>query len=247
MQNLYIKYYPPIVVAKYFFADNFRRKIFSYLRTVFSIMQFYPIDKWINWVDQLANDDYLIIDEFLSENLFREVSRYLHEQLDNHDFKKAGIGALNEYQIKSSIRGDFVYWLDKKQDVKIGELFNLIEDIISMLNRLCFLNLSGYEFHLAHYPSGSFYKKHFDQFKERSNRIITIIIYLNENWHAGDGGELKVYLDQDRSVNIEPYKNRCVIFKSDMLAHEVLLTNKSRYSLTGWLLHQPSTLGYLLG
>jgi len=210
-------------------------------------MELYTIDKWVNWVDQLANDDYLIIDEFLSEKLFLEVSRYLHQQLDNHEFKKAGIGALNEYQIKRSIRGDFVYWLDKKQDVMISELFDVVEDIKSMLNRLCFLNLSGYEFHLAHYPPGSFYKKHFDQFKERSNRIITVIIYLNESWQTGDGGELKVYLDQEHSLNIAPLRNRCVIFKSDMLEHEVLLTNKSRYSLTGWLLHQPSTLGYLLG
>ena len=73
-----------------------------------------------------------------------------------------------------------------------------------------------------------------------------MIVYLNEDWKTGDGGELKIYL-ADKDALIEPIKNRCVIFKSDTLEHEVLVTNKSRFSLTGWLLYQPSSVGYLLG
>jgi SM-20-related protein len=210
-------------------------------------MELYTEDKWANWVDTLANDDLLVIDDFLPRELFLKLRTYLHDRLAEDDFRKAGIGALNEFQIKEAIRGDFVFWLDQLRDQELSEFFLLLDDIKSIFNRLCYLSLSGYEFHLAHYPKGSYYKRHMDQFRERNNRMITIIIYLNEAWTKGDGGELKVYnVDGDSSL-LEPIGNRCVIFRSDTLEHEVLLTNKSRYSLTGWMLYQPPSVGYLLG
>ncbi len=210
-------------------------------------MKFYSEEEWINWVDSLAEHDYVVIDDFVSNDLFNRLSVFLFDRLRENEFDKAGIGALSEYQIKSSIRGDYVYWLDSKRDAELQELFDVIEHIRFMISRLCYLSLSGYEFHLAYYPAGSFYRKHLDQFKGRGNRMITVILYLNENWQPGDGGELKVYKRDADTFLVEPIKNRCIIFRSDALEHEVLLTNKSRYSLTGWLLHQPSSLGYLLG
>jgi SM-20-related protein len=76
--------------------------------------------------------------------------------------------------------------------------------------------------------------------------MITLILYLNDNWQPGDGGELKIYKENEE-ILVEPIGGRCIIFKSAALEHEVLLTNKSRLSLTGWLLYQPSSVGYLLG
>lgn len=210
-------------------------------------MELYAEDKWNNWVDTLANDDYLVIDDFLPEKLFLKLKTFLFDRLAEDDFKKAGIGALNEFKIVEAVRGDFVFWLDKRRDQELVDLFVLIEDILSVFNRLCYLSLSGYEFHLAHYPKGSYYKRHLDQFRERNNRMITVIIYLNEAWSQGDGGELKVYTGDKEFRLLEPIGNRCVIFRSDTLEHEVLMTNKSRYSLTGWLLYQPSSVGYLFG
>ena len=115
--------------------------------------------------------------------------------MDEDAFKKSGIGTLSEYQIIEGIRGDFIYWLDKNRDVEIAEVFNVLETVKTKLNWFCYLSLSGYEFHLAHYPKGSFYKKHLDQFNKRSNRMITMIIYFNDYWKAGDGGELKAYTE----------------------------------------------------
>jgi SM-20-related protein len=85
-----------------------------------------------------------------------------------------------------------VFWLEKRRDHELSDLFLLLDDIKSIFNRLCYLSLSGYEFHLAHYPKHSCYKRHLGQFKERNNRMITIIIYLNEAWAKADGGALKV-------------------------------------------------------
>lgn len=208
-------------------------------------MDFYFAEKWIDWVNTLSENDYVIVDDFVSKEMFQMLRSSIFHHLQEDSFKKAGIGALAEYQVKPSIRGDFVYWLDRERDSNLTDLFLLIEHIKSMFNRLCYLSLSGYEFHLAHYPAGSFYKKHIDRFKARNNRMITVILYLNENWQKGDGGELKVYKGDSETFLVEPVGNRCIIFKSDVVEHEVLITNKSRYSLTGWLLYQPSTLGFL--
>ena len=117
--------------------------------------------------------------------------------------------------------------------------------LIFMFNRYCFLSLSGYEFHLAKYPPGGHYDKHMDQFQNRSNRLISVIIYLNDEWQKGNGGELEID-HNDQSVLISPLAGRCVFFKSDKVLHGVLESNADRYSLTGWLLHKPSALGNIL-
>jgi len=210
-------------------------------------MNFYSDEQWLDWVERLSQDDYVIIDKFVPDDLYHKIRSFFQQHLLKNDFSKAGIGALSEYQIKNSIRGDFVYWLDKKRDTELANFFQLVDHIIQKINELCYLSLSGFEFHLAHYPAGSFYKKHVDQFRNRNNRMITIIIYLNDHWLPGDGGELKIFKDSGKEILIEPVGGRCILFRSATLEHEVLITNKNRLSLTGWLLYQPSSVGYLLG
>ncbi|NJN25958.1 MAG: 2OG-Fe(II) oxygenase [Cyclobacteriaceae bacterium] len=210
-------------------------------------MNYISEQQWIDWVDNLSLDDYLIIDEFISDTLYDKIKVFLLDKLQEDAFAKAGIGALAAHQVNSEIRTDFVYWLDKVRDTALEELFDLIITFKSKLNELCFLSLGGYEFHLAHYPKGSFYKKHLDQFKGRNNRLITLIIYFNDQWEPGDGGELRIFREGKSELVVAPIARRAVIFKSNIIEHEVLMANKSRYSLTGWLLYQPTSVGYLLG
>ncbi|MEQ6165728.1 2OG-Fe(II) oxygenase [Ekhidna sp. MALMAid0563] len=209
-------------------------------------MNFHPEEKWIDWVDQLSLNDFVVIDDFLSEDLFKRVSAFLLHKLAEDEFDRAGIGSSNKNLKDTSIRGDFTYWLDKDRDQDLSLAFEIIEETKGILNRFCFLSLSGYEFHLAYYPEGTYYKKHLDQFQERSNRMISMIIYLNEGWQKGDGGELKIFREKDEFI-IDPLAGRCVMFKSADVPHEVMQTNVGRYSLTGWLLYQPSGVGFVLG
>lgn len=210
-------------------------------------MDYFVSEAWINKVDQLAENDFIIVDDFLPNSTYQMVIDYFNFQKQNDEFNKAGIGSLNEHQIVEGIRGDFVYWLSKNADEEMGVYFSLMEDFLQFLNRTCFLSLSGYEFHFAYYPVGSFYKKHLDQFKNRNNRLISVVLYLNDDWKQGDGGELKIYQKEGGELLVEPIGNRCAIFRSDIVEHEVLPTATGRKSLTGWLLYQPATLGYLLG
>lgn len=208
--------------------------------------QYFTDDQWVDWIDSLANRDFVCIDDFLPENVLSSLKRMLTEQLAHDQFNEAGIGSVFNNVLEKSIRSDHTYWLDRKRDEQISEYFQIVEELISKLNRYCYLSLSGFEFHLAHYPKGSFYKRHLDSFSDRSNRMISMIIYLNENWVKGNGGELMIYKD-DEEIMIDPLENRCVLFKSQELEHEVLLAEKDRFSVTGWLLYQPSGVGYILG
>lgn len=209
-------------------------------------MSFSNDERWIDWVDALSADDFVVIDDFFPPGLYQQIRQFLILKLKEDEFHQAGIGSLNNKQQVSSIRGDFTYWLDQKRDEELHGLFEVINETIRVYNRLCYLSLSGFEFHLAYYPAGTYYKRHLDQFQDRSNRMISMIIYFNEGWEKGDGGELKIFKEHEE-VLVEPIANRCVMFKSADVPHEVTKTNVGRYSLTGWLLYQPSGVGYLLG
>lgn len=207
-------------------------------------MENFSAAQWEKWAESLAENDWLVIDNFLSKSNLKLLRDYLFEKLSEEEFRKAGIGALGDYTVERDIRGDWIYWLDKNRDIEIGPFFQLIEECIQTLNRLCFLGISDAEFHLAHYPKGTHYEKHVDQFNERSNRLISMVFYLNDDWKPEHEGQLRIYRDNN-FVDIEPFAGRLVIFKSEEILHEVTYTNVSRYSLAGWLLRKPVGLGYL--
>ncbi len=194
-------------------------------------------------MDMLSANNYVIVDNFLSQELYEHVRAHFLTCLPA--FSDAGIGTLHLNTIQTEIRGDRTYWLEPKKEAHLSAFWELIEATISMLNRYCYLSLSGYEFHFADYPPGGHYERHVDQFLGRNNRIISMVIYLNPNWHPGDGGELELEDLNGNSVVVEPIARRCVLFKSAAVPHRVLRANKHRHSLTGWLLYKPEGLSFL--
>ncbi|HTN18129.1 MAG TPA: 2OG-Fe(II) oxygenase [Chitinophagaceae bacterium] len=135
-----------------------------------------------------------------------------------------------------SVRTDVIYWLDRAHnDTVENDFFDLMDAFVLHLNSTCYTGITGYEFHYALYEKGSFYKKHLDQFRNNESRQYSMIMYLNEDWMQGDGGELCIYPAGKQIQNISPENGKSVFFKSSELEHEVLLTNKPRLSITGWL------------
>ncbi|XOV68916.1 MAG: 2OG-Fe(II) oxygenase [Fluviicola sp.] len=202
------------------------------------------MEDWLSWMDELSQNDFVIVDDFLKPQLYQTTRSFFLTHLAS--FSKAGIGALSDHTIRKDIRGDYTYWLDRARDENLNDMWDLLDETIHIYNRYCFLGISGYEFHLAHYPTGGHYDRHLDQFNNRSNRMISVVIYLNEGWQKGDGGELEIFRKDESSILVEPVGGRCVMFKSADVPHAVLPSNKPRYSLTGWLLNQPSALGKFL-
>ncbi|MGM0479795.1 MAG: 2OG-Fe(II) oxygenase [Bacteroidota bacterium] len=198
-------------------------------------------------MDLLAQQDYLLLENFFADPILAQIEQFFEVVRMSGTLEKASIGATGREKVISEIRGDHIYWLEKERDRAKLPIFDQIDALMATINRSFFLSLSDYEFHLALYPPGTYYKKHLDQFKGRNNRMISMIIYLNEEWKPGHGGELKIYPTQTDPVLIAPLYNRCVLFRSDVLYHEVLLAQKPRRSITGWMLYQPSPLAAIPG
>ena len=186
--------------------------------------------------DGLAENGYAIIDHFLSED---EVQRIF--QLDDFKnallhFKKAGIGKSTDKQINESIRGDYIQWIDKETAApEIKVYLNRLGEMISHINRSLYLSLKEAEVHMTVYPTGTFYKRHLDQFKKDDHRKLSVICYLNEGWKETHDGQLRMHLPEGET-DVLPTAGRLVCFRSDQIEHEVLPATRERMSLTGWIL-----------
>jgi len=64
---------------------------------------------------------------------------------------------------------------------------------------------------------------------------VTCIVYLNEGWKSGDGGELVLSPFLSPPVEIPPLMNRAVLFRSDVVLHRVLPSSKKRFCFSAWL------------
>ncbi len=176
-----------------------------------------------------------IAQNFLSASLTKQLKQNLLNLYRDKKMQAAGIGnALLSLQ-NTAIRGDRIYWLDRKnKNIYENEFFDVMDNFVSYLNETCYTGITGYEFHYAWYDKGSYYKKHLDQFRNNDSRKYSMILYLNDNWKEKDGGQLCIH-HNNRLQTIAPENGKSVFFKSSELEHEVLLTNKPRLSITGWL------------
>lgn len=186
-------------------------------------------------IDSFIDNKVGIAEDFLSKSL----ASHLKENLTGLFSKKMLLSAKTGNDAltvqNNLVRGDKIYWLDRKHNNTYeNDFFDLMDSFVSYLNMTCYTGITGYEFHYTLYEKGSFYKKHFDQFRNNESRQYSMIMYLNTDWHEGDGGELRIHHDSSMQ-NISPVNGKSVFFKSSELEHEVLLTNKSRMSITGWL------------
>lgn len=191
----------------------------------------------------LSDNHYAVIDQFLTSEEVSEILVGLETKNSDNKFKRAGVGQNRDYQKDSQVRGDMIYWIEPKKNIEIQRRFvPYLNSFMDYLNQSCFLSLKDIEMHYSIYPKGTFYGRHLDQFKKDNNRILTFICYLNFGWGNEDGGPLRLYTnkkDQEETyIDILPEAGRLVCFKSNLLEHEVMVTNRTRYSLSGWMLRR---------
>src|SRR5690625_1796435 len=144
-------------------------------------------------MDDLAENDYVTADQFIDDEMYTRIMNFFREKEENDQLTKAGIGSSGEFKVDSSVRGDFIYWLERDNDQKMETFFSLMDELVDALRKYCYLSLSGSDFYILKFQSGSNYKDRLDKFNNRSNRMITVLVDLNEAWKPGDGGELKIY------------------------------------------------------
>jgi SM-20-related protein len=154
---------------------------------------------------------------------------------------QAKIGQGANRLINSEIRSDFIHWIDQSNATKLqNEYISYACELQNIVNRELYLGLKEIEVHLAHYPAGSHYAKHTDQFKGNNSRTLTLITYLNT---PTEGGELIIYnRENNNEIDqiIKPQTGMMITFLSDQLYHEVKMTKSDRYSITGWFKNEIS-------
>ena len=182
--------------------------------------------------DALVNDGYIIIENALDEKLFPKLKNFAKNE---KDFKHAGISGSNELHLDYNRRRDKICWLEEDGSAQ-SDFLEFANGLREHLNKELYLGLSYYESHFAIYDKGDFYETHLDCFKNFKNRIVTTVYFLNEDWNDDDGGALIIY-DEDNNylTRVNPDANTLVVFMSEKFPHEVLATNKKRFSIAGWI------------
>lgn len=189
-------------------------------------------------VDALARHGWVVSDELVSTGLRRGLLGQCQNGWEAGCFRQAAVGHGKGRSLRPNIRGDSICWIEPNQAQGATATFlDWTEQLRTQLNRELFAGLRSSEFHFARYPKGHGYAKHMDQHKGQAHRSISLVLYLNEDWSAEDGGELCLYERQDDTremARILPRGGRIVLFRSDLVPHEVLPCGQARWSLTGW-------------
>lgn len=177
-----------------------------------------------------------IADNFLSDSLALHLKENLTDLYSAKQLLNAGTGQDIKAGQNKLFRSDIIYWLDRKHNNVYENLFfDLMDEFVRHLNETCYAGIHSYEFHYTLYEPGTSYKKHLDQFRNNDSRKYSMIMYLNDAWEEKDGGELCIHQKGQALRHIAPCNGKIVFFQSNELVHEVLITNKPRMSITGWL------------
>lgn len=203
------------------------------------------IDAWIDEAaDALAEHGWFCRADAISSALVDALSVDLEELIEDDRLKRAGIGRERDFQVDRDIRRDWIFWINRERPVQAGFL-ELAEQMRLALNRRLFLALFEFEAHLALYPPGAFYRRHFDSFRGAANRMVSLVLYLNREWREGEGGELALYVPDGEMVRIAPRAGTLVMFMSEEIEHEVLPTRIDRTSISGWFRLNNTTADFI--
>lgn len=126
----------------------------------------------------------------------------------------------------------------------LHQIYTLLSDLglalkKELLDRLGVELTSHTDGLLACYDTGEFQRPHWDvkfhAMNAGTDRRITTITYLNQNWNAEDGGALRIFdTKQQGWFTVWPELGTVVVFRADRVLHEVQLAKVKRTALTVW-------------
>jgi SM-20-related protein len=194
----------------------------------------------------LSANGITVRDRFQGESQVRALSICAEARRARGEFRAARIGADRTLQRHRQTRGDSICWLAEPLFTAERDLLAALEALRLALNREAILGLFDVEMHYAWYPPGACYARHVDQPQGRGQRRVSLVLYLNSDWVAEAGGELRVFdatgAGRELRVpdaaqahcDIAPIGGRLVCFLTEGREHEVLPARRGRLSLSGW-------------
>lgn len=193
--------------------------------------------------DELCVAGWAVRTEAVDLSVVQRLRQESQARWDEDAFRMARVGTADDRRLAPEIRSDRILWIEPTAPTPgQAPYLELLEEVRLEVNRRTFMGLHEWEGHLAVYPPGAGYRRHLDVFSRARERKVSTILYLNEAWAPGDGGELRIWLDpagqadraEDRFIDIEPRAGTLVTFLSEDFYHAVLPTAVQRNSVTGW-------------
>ena len=184
--------------------------------------------------DGIEQQGYVVLPAALPEAVTDSLLEYL-AAIEEERFHAAAIGRGQDQTRNQFVRRDRIFWIDE-QHAGSALWLSWAARLKQYLNRRLFLGLFSFESHFSYYRENDFYKQHVDAFKGESNRVLSLVTYLNKGWQPDQGGELVIYSpDGDQElVTVQPGFGTVVLFLSEEFPHEVRPTTRERYAVAGW-------------
>jgi SM-20-related protein len=183
----------------------------------------------------IADEGYAVVPDFLPMTTAVALAADARQRDAAGGFSAAGIGRGAARDAQSEIRGDRILWLDQTNaDAELHPCWQALDTLRTTLNQTLLLGLFSFEGHYAIYPPGGVYRRHRDRFRDDDARVLSCVLYLNEDWSTQDGGALRIHFDGGGRRDVLPCEGTLVCFLSDRFEHEVLPATRERLALTGW-------------
>jgi hypothetical protein len=180
---------------------------------------------------------HIVIDGLWNERVLSRARREINERVltvgfDNPNEKKYGAGFEAGGYNCQTVRG----WL------KSDEWMSQVEEWFGFEDRSLTYDDVGGGIHFI--PTGGFLNVHID-FNRLNGlyRRVNCLIYLNEDWRPGDGGELELWASKDGPCvkKIEPLFNRTCVFmtgENSWHGHPHPLVRGPRVSFAAYFYHE---------
>lgn len=158
------------------------------------------------------------------------------ERLGGAEAAPAAVGRGAGRRRDAAVRGDSIAWFGPPYSPIETDLVARLESLRLGFNESLQLGLFEFEGHYACYPAGAGYVRHLDRHTGSVARTVSFVLYLNEDWGAGDGGELCLYdgAAADPLLRVIPRGGTAVCFLAERFEHEVRPARRDRLSFTGW-------------
>ena len=180
--------------------------------------------------DAIHAQGYAVVQAFLDADAVSALA----SECRNADLRATAVGRGASRAERADIRGDWTQWLEAA-DASAAQraYFDAMHALRIELNRTLLLGVDELEAHFAMYKPGTRYAKHRDRFRDDDARVLSSVLYLNDDWQESDGGALRLYLPQ-RHLDVYPSAGKLVLFLSADFDHEVLPAMRDRLSIAGW-------------
>ncbi|KCZ88335.1 2OG-Fe(II) oxygenase [Hyphomonas johnsonii] len=180
-----------------------------------------------SWQPRLLPDD--LTAALRAEVLLRDAEQ---------DLDPAGIGREDAFQLDRSVRRTRIAWMDGSSAAQRAFLA-WAEPVRESLNRALLIGMFEFEACYVVYPEGGFYDRHLDSFAGARNRVLSLVVYLNEAWQPETGGALAIWPEgadpaAPPVAHIMPEAGGAVFMLSETVPHAVDVTHARRFAIAGW-------------